>query len=474
MNVRQKITLLITGVGLLASLLYSALMLLDMVELPLRVIDADLSSVANRLIRTITEKADKSQREQSLSLIDDGRYWIAITNPNLSQEIYRSWLAQKVSLPEPGKNRAKTISQMIEPTIAALGQDSNNEVTFRIKNVTIQTDNTVYQVTIGRPVEQLEEEFWDTIVETGSSLFITFLVLLSGSYFVAGVMLKPIQRINSEIQEISEKQLDKRLPAAANRDEFGLLAETLNQLFDRLQYAFMRQEQLLADASHELRTPITMIRLELDEIFTGAFGQLENGQQKSLERAVSQLIRLEKIVKGLLDLSILEMGYEISFEEVDLYELLNSLTEEYHFLAEGKKLRLENRLIGPCHVTGDYDKLFRCFSNLLDNSIKYNSDGGVVTLENRKTEGGWEFILENTGPGIREEDLPNIFDQFFRGDSKSDKDKVQGAGLGLSIVQKIIQVHGGSIKMSSHPNNLTSVSITLPEATKKSASSPIV
>ena len=139
-------------------------------------------------------------------------------------------------------------------------------MTFRVRKSKIAIDGKAYLVSAGRPVEEIKEELWDIVVGVVSGLAVSTLLLMVASYFVAGFILKPIRIINDQAREITEKHLDRRMPVTGARDEFNALSQTLNQVFDRLQHAFLRQKRLLADASHELKTPLTMMRLSVDEI----------------------------------------------------------------------------------------------------------------------------------------------------------------------------------------------------------------
>ncbi len=129
-----------------------------------------------------------------------------------------------------------------------MGQDERNEVTFRIKGLRITQGGRTFRVTIGRPMEKLEEELWDVFIGVVSGLAFSGLLLSAISYFVAGLILRPVRIMNEQARDISEKHLEQRLPVTGGRDEFAALAETLNRVFDRLQHAFLKQKRLLADA----------------------------------------------------------------------------------------------------------------------------------------------------------------------------------------------------------------------------------
>jgi two-component system, OmpR family, sensor kinase len=278
---------------------------------------------------------------------------------------------------------------------------------------------------------------------------------------LAGFILKPIRAINDEARDISEKHLDRRMPITGGRDEFNALAQTLNKVFDRLQNAFQRQKRLLADASHELKTPLTMMRLDLDKLrFAGDETQCDLHVQ-SHERMIEQVLRMERLVKSLLDLSALEMVSAAGKDPIDLVEILSALIADYRLLAKQRNIQIEVNLPDRLEVIADAEKLNRAFSNILDNAVKYNKDGGQIEVDGDPSDGSLTITISNTGPGVSESEIPKVFDQFYRVE-QSRSLRYGGSGLGLSIVRRIVELHGGNIEFNSQPGGLTQVIVRLP------------
>ena len=460
MTVRQKISLLITAAGFLASIIFSGIILWEMMEQPLRIIDSELESTAQRAVRMLSE-TDKNRTPDKPLFIGDERYWLKINDQDTGQSIYRSRLAQLIEIPDLTPGSSDSISLIIPREKIDLGQDRENEVTFRVKKSKISVGGRTFLVSVGRPVEEIKEELWDIVIGVASGLFFSTLLLMVISYFVAGLILKPVRIINDQAREITEKHLERRIPVTGDHDEFTALSRTLNQVFDRLQNAFLRQKRLLADASHELKTPLTMMRLSVDEIRSAAAENPSRLQAERLERMAEQVLRMERLVKSLLDLSSLEIEGAASEDTIDAVRILQSLIADYRFLAEPRNIDIEVRLPRELIVKGSAEKLNRAFSNILDNAIKYNKDGGRVDVIGDQSGADLTITIINTGPGVAEAEIHKVFDQFYRVE-ESRSLRYGGSGLGLAIVKRIVELHGGKVNLESKPGAWTRVTVSLP------------
>jgi two-component system OmpR family sensor kinase len=460
MTVRQKISLLITAAGFVASLIFSGIILWEMMEQPLRIIDSELESTAQRAVRILSE-TDKNRTPDAPLFIGDERYWLKIDDQDTGQSIYQSRLAQLIEIPDLPPGSSTTVSLIIPRKKIDLGQDRRNEVTFRVKKSKISLDGRTFLVIAGRPVEEIKEELWDIVVGVASGLFFSTLLLMVASYFVAGFILRPVRTINDQAREITEKHLERRIPVTGGRDEFNALSQTLNQVFDRLQHAFLRQKRLLADASHELKTPLTMMRLSVDEIRSAPAENPSRLQAERLEKMVEQLLRMERLVKSLLDLSSLEIEAAASEDAIDVVRILEALIADYRFLAEPRDIRIEVRLPRELIVKGNAEKLNRAFSNILDNAIKYNVDSGWIEVIGDQSGTDLTITITNTGPGVAEPKIHKVFDQFYRVE-ESRSLRYGGSGLGLAIVKRIVELHGGKVNFESKPGSWTRVTVSLP------------
>lgn len=460
MTVRHKITLLITAAGFLSSLVFSCIVLWEMLEQPFQIIDSELEAMARRAVHVVS-KNDKNRTSGVSSFIGDEGYWLAIYNEDSGKTVYRSHLARLIKIKEPALDSSATLNLIIPAGALDLMQDERKEVPFRIKTLKISYHDKTFLVTVGRPMEELEEELWDIFIGVVSGLAFSVALLLAVSYFFAGFILKPIRIMNEQARDISEKHLDRRLPVTKSRDEFNTLAQTLNQVFDRLQHAFMRQKRLLADASHELKTPLAIMRLTLEGQLSTQDKIQNERHMEGLRRLTEQVLRMERLVKTLLDLSALEIQVSTIKESIDLVKILERLITDYRLLAEARNIRLDVHLPQQLVVQGNENQLSRVFSNILDNAIKYNVDGGQVRVIGHQSMMEIIVKMENSGTAVDEEEASKVFEPFYRVE-KSRSTRYGGSGLGLAIVKRIVELHGGKVKFESQEKGWTRVTVSLP------------
>jgi signal transduction histidine kinase len=181
----------------------------------------------------------------------------------------------------------------------------------------------------------------------------------------------------------------------------------------------------------------------------------------NLHRLNNQVLRMERLIKDLLKLSSLETMNSIEPKPVDMCRLLTSLTAEYQFLAEPRNIKINNSLPNQLLLHGDDEKLTRAFSNILDNAVKYNVDGGRIEMTGCQSAEELTIVITNTGPGVSEVEIPKLFDQFYRAE-KSRSLQHGGSGLGLTIVRRIVELHGGRVKIANRQEGWTEVKVTLP------------
>jgi signal transduction histidine kinase len=462
MTVRQKISLLITAAGFMASLVFSLFILGEMRERPFRIMDSDLEATAARACQIILGK----KVPETPLFIGDKHYWLKVIDPTTATPIYASELAKKMEIPEPPPGSGATYTLKVPREEIELARGLKNKVTFRVRTFSISYGRKKYIVTIGQPMEKLEEEFREVWIGVGGGLAFSIVFLLVTSYYVAGLILKPIRIMNEQTRDISEHHLDRRIPVSGGRDEFNALATTLNQVFNRLQKAFMQQKQLIADASHELKTPLTLIRLSLDEWRTGEGDQLAAHQHDNLKRMSEQVLRMEWLVKNMLDLSALELKKTAAKEPVELDKMLAALVEDYRLLAEMSNIGIMIQLPHPLLTEGDIETLIRAFSNIIDNAIKYNINGGKIEVVGELSAREIMVTVSNTGSGVASSDIPKVFDRFYRVE-KSRSLRYGGSGLGLAITKRIVDLHGGTVVFKSKVGDWTRVTVTLPRSMGK-------
>ena len=274
---------------------------------------------------------------------------------------------------------------------------------------------------------------------------------------MAGRALGPIDTITQTALAISRADdLDKRIPQVGPQDEVGRLAKTFNVMLDRLEGLFRAQQRFVADISHELRTPLTTIRGNVD-----LMRRMKSMDEESLNAIQAESDRMTRMVGDLLLLVQADAGQTVRREHVELDTLLLEVYRQMRPIAEGIELSIGEE--DQVSVMGDTDRLKQLLLNLVDNACKYTPKGGRVILGLRRAEGWAVLTVTDTGIGIPAQDLPHIFERFYRVD-KARSRAAGGAGLGLSIVQWIVQAHGGKIGVQSEPNKGTTFTIHLPLA----------
>jgi len=262
-------------------------------------------------------------------------------------------------------------------------------------------------------------------------------------YVVAGRSLRPIHELSRTISEITEDNLRQRIPDDNRNDEVGALGCSFNIMLDRLEKSFLRQKRFSASAAHELKTPLATINAGIQVL------HLE--QNPSISDCEETLATTERNIKRLMavvdDLMSLYEQEELETAPIDLKNMFESVFSELRPALNDKHIETELRC-GLKTVRGNQVLLYRACFNLIENAAKYNKDGGKITVEIKPEGGGGRIMISDTGSGIPEDELRQIFEPFYRV-NKSRSRKAGGAGLGLAIVKSIVEKHGWKITVDS-------------------------
>jgi two-component system, OmpR family, sensor kinase len=279
-----------------------------------------------------------------------------------------------------------------------------------------------------------------------------------GSWVVLGRALSPLEAITETVDQINRADdLSRRIPYQEQaEDEIGDLVISFNQTLERLESLFTSQQRFLADVSHELRTPLTVIKGNVDLI-----RRMKKADEESLNSIDHEAGRLTRLVGGLLMLAQAESGkLTLNFAPVELDLLLTEVFTEMRVLA-GSRVHVHLNDIDQAMVNGDRDRLKQVLYNLVGNAIQYTPAGGDVFLSLSRLGDQARIIVRDTGPGIPAEDLPHIFDRFYRAEKSRTRSMTSGFGLGLSIAHWIIEHHGGQVKVESKDGRGTTFVIWL-------------
>jgi signal transduction histidine kinase len=277
------------------------------------------------------------------------------------------------------------------------------------------------------------------------------------------IILRPLERMVRTAEAIAAGDLGLRVRMPAGRNEVARLGSAFDHMVERLGAALEAQRRFVADASHELRTPLTSLEGLSEMLLMGA----DRGDTGVIQRTVramhNELGRLGRLVTDLLTLSRLDTSAPSKFVATDLRRLLIEFKEQMGPTAESRGVTLITHCDEPLTVNGEPDKLKQVLINLTDNALRYTSDGGQVTVSaaSDTARGQVKISVQDTGSGIAPEDLPHIFDRFYRGDLSRTR-ATGNSGLGLAIVYGIVDAHRGTIDVRSKPGEGTCFTITLP------------
>lgn len=290
-----------------------------------------------------------------------------------------------------------------------------------------------------------------------------------GGTFIAKKAFDPIDRIVRTAQSISAEHLDKRLEAGKVDDEVTRLSNTLNAMFDRIEEAFRLQKQFTADASHELKTPLTILLGEMEVALSNP--RTSRDYVDTLKSAVEEIRRINKIVDELLTIARLESGQlQMQRQPVRLDELLLDAVSKTSGYASQRSININFEVLDrqaeetrEVLVEGDEGKLLSVFINLLDNAIKYSGGSDTIRVVLRSDDSTATVQIIDKGIGIDAEDLPHVFDRFYRADkARSSDGSKRGTGLGLAISKSLVEAHGGRVQIISEKGAGTTVTINLP------------
>ena len=451
MSLRRRLTLLyalLTG-GIL--LVFAAAVIFVFNALLLNQIDDSLESAVTTIINGI--KVD------SLGRVDAD-----LSSVELDSEIY----VQVWGLDGELQNGWRTLEGFADQPFdgAGLQRDRPEYVEIRsreqhLRVVSVPLLENSHRVAILQVAVSLEGMDNARNVLTSTLVFLLLAaILFSGNvaWLTLGQTLKPLKIITETAEQINRADdLSRRIPYDGPADEVGSLVDSFNQTLERLEALFRSQQRLLADVSHELRTPLTVIKGNVD-----LMRRMRQLDEESLTSIDQESGRLTRLVGGLLLLAQAESGKLALVEKpVELDLLVTEVFQEMSVLA-GSKVRMRLNEIDQVIVIGDRDRLKQVLINLVANAIQYTPPGGDVFLSLEKIGEQARIICRDTGPGIPPDDLPHIFERFYRAEKSRTRGKATGFGLGLSIANWIVERHEGRIEVNSKEGQGTSFAIWLP------------
>jgi len=284
------------------------------------------------------------------------------------------------------------------------------------------------------------------------------LIGLVGGWLLTRRALRPLERMAELAEKLDEHTLGERLPSEKRDLEIERLAQVFNAMAARLDGSFQRVRDFTLNASHELKTPLAILRGEM-ETNLRTWRDLSEEQRSQIASQIEEIDRLAKIVDELSFLVKADAGQlRLALEPVPLHELVQEMLEDAEILAQPGGIEVSLQTCDEAIVSGDRQRLRQVLLNLVDNAIKYNAPGGFVKAALQSRGGEARLTLLNTGPGLPESHQGRVFERFYRG--PGERGGTEGSGLGLSIAQWIMQRHGGRLEFHSQPG-LTTVTMSL-------------
>ncbi len=326
----------------------------------------------------------------------------------------------------------------------------------------LREDKLVNLVQVGTSLESVQETLKNLQIFMFAAIPSVLLIATLFGRFMARRALKPVAKIIQTAREVTDGvDLSKRIPVPEVQDEIGQLATTFNDMLDRLDGSFKQIQQFSSDASHELRTPLTVLQGQNELILNKQRNAKE--YQEVISSNLEEINYMSKVLEDLFVLSRSdENQIQLDCKPMDLREIIDEVYKHAEALAADKNIRIAIAFLEPVSINGDPVRLRQMVWNILHNAIKYTPPGKQIKISLEDQGESAYLTVQDTGIGISEEDLPHIFDRFFRVD-KARSRKEGGSGLGLSICKHIVEAHKGRIDVESELGKGTKFKIRLPK-----------
>ncbi len=350
-------------------------------------------------------------------------------------------------------------NQIAQGTVLLETVQTANFPPIRLLSLPVLVEGDIrYIVQVGNSLEPIQSAlarlWWLLVVMDGSALLLTGM----GGAFLAYTALRPVDRIVRNIEQIESTNLHQRLEITHSTDEIGRLIEVLNRMLDRLDRSFHSQQRFIADASHELRSPLANLRMALE--FALRRKRSETEYEQVLQSALEDVDRLGALVKGLLTLARADSAHlEVAQHAVLLSSLLQRVLMNYQRVAQKKGIQIELS-VPTLIVRGDSEWLYQLFANLVENALRYTPAPGKIEVTGFCQNDLIKIQVWDTGIGIAPEHLPHIFERFYRVDKERSRAE-GGSGLGLAICQEIVRAHGGTLTVESTPGQGSVFTVSL-------------
>ncbi len=470
MNIRLRLTLWYTAVLTLILVVFSAAVYLGLSQSLFLTLDNQLKREAGQIIGSLKFEGEDSEHDEDEHETEYIRQ-IELSYRPEEGLLWRILDTRGRRLVDPGYLDGVPI----DPALAA--QDHTRLEYARLANGTpvrlysvpfIIEGKGAGLLQVGESYQHIQEVQGLLVTLFAIGLPFTILAVSAGGWFLAAGALNPIDRITRAAQQISADDLHRRLNLKLPNDEVGRLAVTFDQMLSRLDEAFERQKRFIADASHEMRTPLTILKGDV-EVALNRPRTVEE-YRETLEMVNETADRLTALVEELLLLARADNHqFPLNLASLNLADLLTEQVSRLLPLAVGQHITLSLDVPETLSIVADAEKLARLFMNLIGNAIKHSNPGDAVCVAAKRQNDHIVVTVTDTGPGIPAEHLSHLFERFYRVDKarsrQSDMSMAysSGAGLGLSIARWLVTAHGGRIEVSSQLGRGTTFTVWLPQ-----------
>jgi len=340
------------------------------------------------------------------------------------------------------------------PIIKTITTFRNHDIRLIIRKL---PRHTVYLAMPTESITSATNQLFKIIAWMGP---IVLVLAAIGGTLLAKQSFSKINQVIETAQRINADRLYDRIPEHTAKDEIGKIISTFNDMISRLEFSFNQLKQFSADASHELKTPLTVMRVQLETALDSKVSM--NDIRKIVANCLDETLRMNTIIESLLLLSKKDVGQEIIEKKpVDLKHLILQTYDESVIIASQPQISVVLDNLSDANVLGDEQRLRQMLLNLIDNAIKYNHPSGSIHIGMSLDDQFAKITIADTGIGISSSEIPRIFDRFYRID-KARSRELGGSGLGLSIAKLIVDAHGGSISVSSNLNKGSEFTVLLP------------
>jgi heavy metal sensor kinase len=451
-SVRARLTLWYTAILALVLIIFSAVSYVLLARAIRAENDASLADTAHEFAAAF----DPADRSRGRDVLLDFRYsdrQILVLSPK--GEIVAG--SNKIGPQE--RTRIQSFIRRGGTGLATIpgGEESDG---IRIIATPINVVGTRYTVVVARDLSEQSDRLESAAQAVFFGIPLALIVAAAGGYLLARKSFAPVTTMSLKARQIGAETLDERIEIGNERDELGFLAATLNGLLERLQLAFESQRRFMADASHELRTPIAIIQGEADVAL--ARDRDAADYRESIEVMQRAARKLTRIVQNLFLLARGDAGrYPISMSRFYAGEVVADCIRGMRSVAQARGVALSCSAPEDIVIVADEELIHRLVLNLVENAVKFTQSGGKVHVDVRSDDGHCTIRVADTGSGIAPADQSRIFERFFRGDRARPQD-AGGAGLGLPIARWIAEVHGGELRLEHSDAHGTAFAAVLP------------